>query len=337
VHYRLLYGDGIQRRAGQPQTTTVQHLSPGILFGLGGSWTLDYTPTWTFYSNRAFNDTVDHVVRLGGGTEYQDWVFGFSQSFVSASPPLVETGGQTKQITYGTGLSARRSLGSRTALELSFSQNIRFADRYPDTRQWSNQDWLHYEFSPQLDTAVGLGLGYVDVSPGPDMSYVRPQAQVAWRATDKVSFSLQGGVETRRIHASGAGSMNNPILSASLHYQPVETTTLSLGAHRGVSTSYFSNQVTKNSGWNASLQQRLLGEFFFSAGYGHHKVTYISTTSGFPAGRGDTYDSANFRLSTTFLRHGSIAVLYQIGRNSSNTAGYGFSSHQIGLDVGYRF
>jgi hypothetical protein len=43
------------------------------------------------------------------------------------------------------------------------------------------------------------------------------------------------------------------------------------------------------------------------------------------------------RLSTTILRKGSIAVLYQNSHDTSNVGGYGFSSQQIGFELSYRF
>jgi len=95
--YRLTYGDGIQSSLGQPVTTGIQAISPGILLGLGSTWTLDYTPTWTLYSNRAFKDTLGNAADLHGDTAYGDWTFGFSQNYSRSSLPLVETGQQTEQ------------------------------------------------------------------------------------------------------------------------------------------------------------------------------------------------------------------------------------------------
>jgi hypothetical protein len=335
--YRLLYGDGIQSSPGQPVTTAIQQFAPGILFGLGTHWTLDYTPTWTLYSSHAFRNTLDHAVSLLGGTSYGDWTFGFSQGYVSSSPTLVETGQQTRQEIYSTGINASYHLGIRTLLDMAVSQNVRSADTFTSSRDWSTSDWLHYQFSPRLDAAIGLSCGYVNVSAGSDMTYTRPQGQITWKATDKISVNVQGGVENRKFHSGGAGDLNSPVYGASVQYQPVETTRLILGATRDVSASYFENQVIKSTGWNAGLEQRLLQEFYLSVGFAQRKARYVATTNGFTAGRDDQNDSFDVRLRTTFLRRGSIAVLYQINHNSSNFSGYGFSSHQIGLEIGYRF
>jgi hypothetical protein len=335
--YRLTYGNGIQSGRGQPATTGIQEISPGILFGLGSHWTLDYTPTWTFYSNRKFKDTLGHAAGLNGGTAYGDWTFGFSQDYSRSSPPLVETGQQTQQVTYATGINASDRLGSRTVLDMSVSQNVRLTQRFTNTREWSTMDWLHYEVSPRLDAAIGLGYGYVGISPGPDMTYWKPEVQIAWKAADKISFNVQGGVERRKSRAIDAKVLTNPILSAAVAYQMLETTSFSFSASRAVAASYFANNVTVSTGWNAAMQQRLLGELHLSVGVGQQKVSYVSVRNSVAAGRSDRYDTFNVSLGTSFLSRGSVSTFYSISRNSSNATGYGFSSHQIGLQISYRF
>ena len=337
LSYRLLRGDGIQSNLGQPATTTIQSIAPGVLFGLGIHWTLDYTPTWTLYSNHTFRDTVDHAASLQGGYSYGDWSLGISQSYISASPTLIETGQQTRQETYSTEINASRRLGIRTRLEVALSQSVRFADAFTSFRDWSASGWLHDQLSSRLDAAVGLSGGYVNVSAGSDMTYARPQGQLTWQATDKLSMKIRGGIETRSFRTGGEGDMNSPAWGASVQYQPVETTTLALEANRDVTTSYFANQIAKGTGWSASLRQRLLQEFYLSVGAAQRKTDYVATEGTVTAGRDDRNYAVTLRLSTTFLRRGSIAVLYQKSHNSSNSSGYGFSSNQFGLEVGYRF
>ena len=335
--YSLLYGDGIQATLGQPVTTAIQTFSPGVLFGIGNHWSLDYTPTWTVYSSSAFRDTLDHSASLSGKAGYGDWTFGFSQSFVSASPVLVETGQQTKEDVYITSLTATGSIDQHTFLDLALTQNIRLADAFTSSHEWSTSDFLRYAFSTQLDGSIGFDTGYVDVSAGPNMIYIRPELRVSWKPTNKVSLSVQGGGEHRQFESGGIGAMNSPVYGATLQYQPVETTTLTLGANRDVSPSYFAGQVTRSTGWSAGFQQRLLQEFYFNANYERGTTSYAATQNNVDSGREDRNYEVTARLSTTLLRRGTVAILYQLSHNSSNTALYGFSSRQIGLELGYRF
>jgi hypothetical protein len=337
LNYRLLYGNGIQSSPGQQQNTAINAISPGLFFGIADHWTLDYTPTKTFYSNRAFRDTLDHSLQLNGGTTFEDWVFGLSGSYVSSTQPLIETGMQTKQKTWSTTASVGYHFGSRMLLDTSVSHIDQSAEALTSSREWSTSDWLHYQVAPQWDTAIGFGAGTVNVSAGSDMTYTRPQAQIGWRPTDKLSLNVQGGIEYRKFRSGGAADLRSPTYGASIQYQPVETTALTFGASRTVSPSYFTNQISRGTGWTAGIEQRLFQHFHLGMGLGHQKTSYIATASNVAAGRDDVSNSFNARLSTTILRKVSIAALYQRSRNSSNLAGYTFTSSQVGLEVGWRY
>jgi hypothetical protein len=335
--YRLLYGDGIQSTPGQQGTTTINAISPGILFAIADHWTLDYTATKTFYSNRAFRDTLDHSLQLNGGTTFEDWVFGLSGSYSSASPALVETGMQTKQKTWSTAANVGYHFGSRMLLDTSVSHSDQSADAFTSSREWSTSDWLHYQIAPQWDTAIGFAAGIVNVSAGSDMTYTRPQAQIGWRATNKISLNIQGGLENRKFRSGGAGDLRSPTYGASIRYQPVETTSFTFGGTRTVAPSYFTSQITRGTGWTAGFEQRLLQRFYLSVGLAHQTTSYLSTAGNVTAGRDDDSNNFNVRLSTNLLGKVSIAALYQNSRNSSNLAGYGFTSSQVGLEVGWRY
>lgn len=335
--YRFLYGSGIQSSPGQPQASITHNISPGLLLAIGSHWTLDYTPTWTVYSNHHFHDTLDHTVELIGGTTYEDWVLGLSQSYTRSSSPLVETGRQTDEETYSTALNASYRFGQQMSLDLGGNQDFRFTQQLADSRQWSTMDWLNYRFWPRLEAALGLGLGYVDVSPGVDQTYEQYQARIDWRATDKVSLHVHGGVEDRQFLAAGERELINPIFGASLQYQPFDVTRVSLNVDRTVSTSPFTNQVTETTSVSGTLNQRLLENFYLNLLGEYRFVTYTAAANGVLAGRRDDYYSVTVRLSTTFLKRGTAATFYQYSGNSSNRGGFGYTSSQVGLELGYRY
>src|SRR5271165_5201459 len=56
VEYQYSYGDGLQATPGHSSTTATQSLTTGVQLTGGSVWTVDYTPTWKFYSNPAFKD-----------------------------------------------------------------------------------------------------------------------------------------------------------------------------------------------------------------------------------------------------------------------------------------
>jgi hypothetical protein len=342
--YSLSYGNGLQASPGQSSSSLINEIEPGILFQWGSHWTLDYTPTLRFYSGSAFRDTFDNAVTLTGGTTYEDWSFGLSQSYASSSEPLIETAAQTDQQIFSTGLNATRQLGSQTSLELGASQNFRylgntFAGEQSDTRSWSTMDWLNYQFWPRFGAAIGGGFGYDNLAVGSDMTSEQLQSRITWKVVQKLSFVLSGGAEDRQFLAAGVPDLISPIFSFSAQYSPFEVTTLSLSASRTVSPSYFSDQVSESTSISAGLHQRLLGKLSLDLSGGYGTSTYHASSTAPVAANVSNYDTTSFsaRLSIPVLKRGTVAAFYSVNYNSSGAATYNYTTTQVGLELSYRY
>jgi hypothetical protein len=341
--YRIMHGDGIQSIPGRQLSSWIQNVSPGVLLDLGADWNVDYTPTWSYYSNRAFRDTFEQAANLNGQAAYGDLALQFTQTYVESAQALIETGGQTDQKNYATTLSASYRFDPKIWLNMTASQNVQLTNAViptqslADFREWSTIDFVHYRFSAQLDIGLGGSAGYVAVYPGADMTYTRPQVQLNWQASDKISFKASGGYETRKFRTHDARKLNNPALEGAIQYQPFQYTKLTVGAGRTTSASYFAYEVSKNTRWNVDLEQRLLQRFYLSAGIGRQKNQYLAATSRAVASREDEAYFSHVRLHTSLLRRGTVAIFYQKTRNSTNIEAYRFSSDQVGCEIGYRY
>ncbi|MDB6077312.1 MAG: hypothetical protein JWO82_1059 [Akkermansiaceae bacterium] len=363
---RFSYSDGILTQPGHPANSYINTFSPSFLLDIGSHWTMDYSPSWVIYTNREFHNSLNHSFRLAGAFTSQDWSLQFAQGYAKSSNTLIETARQTKTQSSTTSLSVGYRFTDRLRLDSSNSQDLQFVEAAPDSFVWSTQNWLDYRVSSRLNLALGAGAGYVQVYHSSDSYFLRPGARITLQATDKLSLSLDGGRESRTFLGHGGRSLKSPTMNASLNYQPFKTTTLSFTGGRGVSVSYFAGAVTQTQSWSIALSQRLLQHFVLSAdlsgGKTHYEatqqvlipditVTDVTDANGNPGQlttvdftsssvidqRDDAYRAYSFNLSTTLLRHVTIAVFYQASRNSSNVQAYGFSSHQIGAQLGFRF
>jgi len=336
-YYQFLCADGLQSETNRTVNTLIHNISPGVLLEMGRHWTLDYSPVFSIYSNNQFSDTFGQAVRLAGGTVYNDWVLGLAQSYSLTDSPTVETASQTRQETFATALNGSYTINSKMSLDLGLNQNFVSADQYSSYHEWSTMDWLNYQFWPRLTVAAGMGGGYDDNREGPDMAFEQFQGRINWRATDRIGFQLHGGVEVRQYLSGNASDRVNPIFDASIQYRPFEMTQISVTGQRVVSTSYLQNEVTETTGVNASLNQRLPERFFLNLTGGYQFVKYISSAAASGPDRRDDYFFLNAQLGRTFLRRGSIGVIYQINRDDSSSGGYSFTSHQIGFQIGYSY
>jgi hypothetical protein len=346
-YYQFTYGSGILVTTNKPVNMTIQRISPGFLMDVGSHLTLDYAPAWTFYSNDQFKNTLDQLVKLTWGGAYNDWIFGASQSYSATSDPTVQTATQTSQENYLTTASASYTFNSKMSVDLAASQNFNFVGNpsastnstgnLENVREWSTLDWLNYQFWPRLSVAAGIGLGYDDEESSPDMLFEQYQARVQWRATDKISFQLHGGLEDRQFLSGGQSDLISPVFDGTIQYQPFEVTKFSLTAQRNVSPSFFQNQTTENTGFSGDLNQRLLKFFYLDLKGGYQITKYTAADSGITVNRKDDYYFLNTQISCTFLKRGSLAVFYQLGDNSSSDSGFSFVTHQVGFQIGYSY
>ena len=342
--YRFSYGDGIQPEPGHKKVTAVNEISPGVLLDIGNHWHLDYTPTLRYYSNKAFRDGFDNAANLSWGTAWRDWVLGFSQAYASSSTPLAETGAQTDQETYTTGINGVYQLNNKISLDFSINQNFRYVNSVTtnqplsDSRTWSTTEGLNYRFWPGFSVGLSVTFTYDDVTVSPDMTSEQIQGRLNWQPGPKLMFAFSGGFEDRQFLNSNVPDSVSPIFNLSAIYHLFEVTTLTLTANSSVSASYFQSQITDTTGFNASLQQRLLQKLTLTVSGGFGNSSYSGTTAfASSVNRQDNHSNIDVRLTCPFLTRGTASVFYDWTDHSSNEKGFQYNSNQFGFDLGYRY
>jgi len=345
-YYHFLYASGIQSGTNNSQSSIIQEFAPGMAVDFGRHWVLDYTPTIRFYSNRAFRNSVDHAATLSGGTSYEDWAFNLSQSYTKSDAPQVDTAAQTQTEGFDTEFGAQRELNDKLNLQLGVSQVFNFVSGLQDSRQWSTMDWLNYVYNKRLNFGVGVGGGYVMISSdsnppsnNPDQAFEQMQARVQWRATDKLGFSVNAGLEDLQNLAPGYKDELNPTFGATIDYALFEHTDIMLAAGRTVSSSDYSisTQSTEVTSVNVTLNQRLLQEFNLMVSFGYSQTDYTVALGNISTPRTDDSYNFNVRLGHSFLKRGNVAVTYQYSDNKSSAAGFSYNSNQIGFEIGYSY
>ena len=355
--YQFSCDSGLQYARSNAQQSIVQEISLGLT-AVGKIWTLSYTPTLRLYSNSQFHNSVDHNVSLscGSGSRYEDWIFGLSQGFSYSAAPSTETASQTDRESCSTGLSATRILNDKMSATFALNQNLQFASGFQNSRDWSTTEGLNYRFWPWLNTGISVTAGYVDVDSGYNQSYESLQAHINCRATRKISFALNGGIENMQywgapgqtlvgfngtnfslVHISPAANLMTPIFGASIQYQPFDYTQISVSANRSVAPSLFQNENTETTSYGINLNQRLLKTFQLGLGGSYGTVNFVSAANGIAVNRTDNTYSFNASLSHAFFKHGTISAFYQYSDNQSSETGYSVQNSQMGFSISYSY
>jgi len=349
IIYQFSYANGILARTNLPVRTIIQQLAPGIIWEVGKHLTFDYTLNWNKYSDRSFKDALNQMANLTWGGKYEDWVLEVSQKYFSTSAPDIQTGTQTTVEDYLTSVSGSYQLNGKLSVDLSASQDFIFPANalgtnslianYENTREWSTLDWLNYQFWPRLNVAAGLGLGYDDVGSSPNMVFEQYQGRIQWRATDKISFQLHGGIEDRQFLDGGNTDLISPVFDGAIQYQPFEMTRFTLSLKREVRASMLQSETTETTSCSGGVNQRVLEKFYLDFNAGYQVMKYAGTKSVGMGRRNrlDDYYFMNLQISRSFFTRGQIGLFYQLGDNLSSESGYSFVSHQVGMQFSYNF
>jgi hypothetical protein len=336
LSYGLTYSDGVQAQPGHPSDTFVQTIAPALFLEMGSRWSIVYSPTETIYSDPALKNTLGQSVSLAGRNSFGDLAVGFSQGYTYSSTPLIETGAQTTQRSYSTGINAAYPLGTQWSLNGSIVQSILLASGYTDTTGWTVASGISYQYSPQLNLGVGITGGYSIVDPGANLANLGVTASVGWHPSKKLSIQLVEGFE-RQLFVGAAGGQDSPTTSLSISYGIFSHTTASLSVTEALAGSYFANTATRSTGWNAAVSQRLLQRLNFTASIGQQRVDYETTGASLETGRGDSTLSYSFGLSLTMLKRLSLGATFSGTSDASSEAGFGFTSRQVGISLNYHY
>lgn len=343
--YRVNYSEGLRSNREETSKTLIHELHPGIKVDIGKLWDINYAPVARFYMSDRFRDTFNHSVRLSGGTTYGDWVFGLRQSYVNTEDPSTETASQTQREVFATGLNAGYSFNSKVSLSLSLSQNLRFigsdndsdSGNFSNSRNWSTMDWLNYQIFPRIGVGLGAGVTFTDVEFGTDMLSEQVMGRVSWSVQQKLTLSASGGIDIRQYLDSDAAGSMSPLFTVSARYRLFEFTSLTLTGSRSVSASAFRNTVSESTLVRASLSQRLLGKLNLTVAGGIRNSSYSNTLMDLETTREDEGTFYDVRLGTGFFKRATASVFYRHNENESSGGGFGYSSNQMGLEVGYQF
>ena len=336
--YSQIWGEGLQARRGQRTSTSISTISLGLLADLGRHWNGDYTASRVLYSSSEFSDALNHNFRLNGQAAFTDGSISFGQTYQNSNDPRIETGRQSKQESSSTSVGVDYTLGPRSGISVGAGHQTSNNSGGADSTTWTGDGGFNYRISPRLNGAAQVTVGYAEVDPGIDMSFVEPNVSLSWSPSPKLGLSANVGREYRRFRKAGSATLETLTYSSSGYYQLFPATSLSLSVQRGANVSYFSDQVNQNTRWSFGVNQRLLTVWNLNASASRSNMRYLpSDSSTVVVIREDTSYSYNLRLSTRFLRRGSVGLVYQHTRNASDAIGYGFSSNQIGLELSYSY
>lgn len=337
INYSGTYNDAMLLQPGVVGNTFIDMIAPGVAVNLGQRFSFNYSPTFIWYSNGLFRDTVAHAFSGSGALTGSRWNLSLTQNYGYTAAPRVETGRQTDIETVGTQLNAAVRISQKLQLTGSIDQNLTFVAQAPDFHDWSATGNVVIQLAERVSVSLRGRTGYSAIYKSPDMVYAQPGGQVSWSPLDRLSFSGGVSFDYRATLLRRWRWRGNPLYSASVRYEPTKTTRVQGSVNQTTSPSLFAGQTVNSTSWIVTVDQRFLKHLWFSAGLDYQNSKYQTNGRATDIRRNDNVWRYTSGVRTTVLRKIALSLTYEDSENNSNIDAFALRSHQIVWTVGYRY
>lgn len=347
VHYNFLgsvvYDDNIYIQKDKVDDV-IWTLAPGVMIGMGdytqkqdSLLTVDYSPSFIFFTDETDNDAIDHDAWLRSRLLTGPWTFDLRQGYQKYSGSVVDVGDRVDRQIFSTFASVGYELSPKTSFEATGWQSINDYDRLADYNEWVAGLWADYKLSDLVKVGLGGNFGWVDVQYSQNQTYQRPLPRVAYKVTELVELNASAGIEFRQFQGDQDDRLEG-VFSLGATYRPLENTSFTLEGYRHPQTSVsLTNQNYVITGVRAGVRQVLFEKYSLGVAGGFERADYQATSVGVSAPRDDDYFYVRCTAEARFVDWLSAGVFYQYRKDDSSVDLYSFDNHQVGLHLLFRF
>jgi hypothetical protein len=301
----------------------------------GKSLMMSYDPTLVFFTHRSDQNTFNQAGVVSAALAFTKLSLGLSEAITSGTDPVVEAGTRSEHLLSTTALTSRYAFGEKLSAEMNFGLSISDYSSRNTSWDWSNHDWVNYQYSEKLNAGVGLALGYIDMKGYPDQNYEDLLFRAIYRATDKLDVNGTVGVDWRQ-YRSGVSDDLSPIWDVAAVYRPRESTTLRLGLYqRYYSSAYYGNEDYLSTGLDVGVHQTFLTRYTFDLVARYDRLDYRSTQTGVDANRTDNVFSVRPQIRVSLGDQWTASVFYEFSHDDSNVQS--FTRNVVGVQAQWAY
>ena len=312
-------------------TPRLSAVADNTMDGYGTLLTLDYSPSFVFFSHHSDNDTVEHHASLAGSWVMSKLSLGLRQRFDQTKEGVVEVGGRLQQRQYNTELTSKYKLGEKTSVELNPRLTISETEGLIGYTEYAADGFLNRQITSKITGSLGGSGGYIDVSQGPTQTYERGLLRFTYTATGKLELDASAGGEWRQFHSNQSDTLT-PVFGIGGAYHPFEGTTITLEARRRDEISgALTNQDYTATGITLGLRQRVMDRVHVSFTGSYDNRDYHATNIGINTPRRDDFYMLRAELELSLVRHFTVNLFYQYEKNDSTIPERQFTDNQFGI------
>lgn len=338
------YDDNIYLSEANEQSDFVVKLSPAFAWrkgdreeSEGGYLSIAYRPTVVSYTDHSENDRIDQVAEWELGWRGRAISFAYSGAARQLGDATADTGTLTERTEFANEGRIAWALRGKISLEVAGGHTSTNYDdpRYADSSMTYGEVALRYAYSPKTRLSAVYEFGQFKVQGAGDQTVHRTTARIEWQPTRKIAVDLAVGAEHRSFDD---GSSTTPVVEARIGWTPREGTEIYLsGYRREQASAYLPGQNYTEGGVALGIAQRLGGKWTGRLEGGFERAAYTRVSGTGPAGRVDKISFVRPALEYRFTDDFSMGLFYRYSKDDSNQAGFSYTDHSAGVEMGYRF
>ena len=296
-----------------------------------------YAPSGSIYADHSSEDYINQDLELFYQHRFSRLTLSLDQSYVKDTATSISIGNLVTSDVYTTNLKADYAYSDKLDITSNVSQVFTDYDTalYTSSGEWVNDDYFLYKWDEKLSFGFGPKFGFLSFAGAPLQTYQQFLPRLQYAYSDKLTFSLAGGLEYRQYNQQGEGDLLTGIFDFAGTYHPWLDTTLSISGSRHYVPAYGfigDDYLATSVGING--RQKFLKNFSFNLGVGYENDDYLVANSGFS---GVTRED-NYVFITTGLDWNPNAWLlvsggYKYQNDSSNFHAFSFDDNQLDLSV----
>lgn len=298
---------------------------------------VDYTPALNYFADHDHFNNVDHTAALSMGYAFSRLSLGLDQDFTRLAEKDSDVGDRITLSTYETRLRSRYDINERTSVEVNgrYFQNGYQDSRFHPYQEVRNEDWLNRQVGTWLKLSVGAAFGFVYPEISPSQTYQQALLRGLYLVTGKLELRPSVGVEFREYGARGSDTVD-PVFSLAAVYRPLETTTVTLEAHRRDQPSVDGNYNYQTLGFSTGIRQRVMERFYPGLTLGYDNADYVVLKPGVDP-RSNNFFSARVSLDYQPNPHWTAGLFYVYRRVDANISQYTYANNMVGAQISWQF
>lgn len=336
------YNDNIFATADDEESDVVAIIAPTLSVNAGDFRKREatylsaaYTATGSAYLEDTANDTLDHLLEVGGQWKRKRLTIPYDLRVSRETGAFLDIGGRDTAESYGGRVGIDYAASSKVSFGLSGEYSTTDYSLFADFESAVAEAYVGYNVTSKLTLNAVYRYSDAKTDGSDGQSYQAALVRVNARPNSKVTAFAEAGLAFSSL---GRGDRNDLIYRAGVAVQPTSKQRITFEAVRQPSTSSFTTGSGYiNNGVQLRYEQALGARSRVVVTGGYEIQDYFAADEGVTTDREDDYFVFSSLLAYDLNAHWQAQVYYTYANNDSSDPLVEFDNQRVGMGLTWTY